>query len=117
MPSPFPGMDPWLEHPAVFPDLHDSLIIYTRDALNSRLPAPYFANTATRVWVEPSERLIAPAIKVVEDESRPVAANGGVAVAHVVAAQPVIIHVPHDEIREPFVEIRTDDGQRLVTVI
>ena len=26
MPSPFPGMDPWLESPAVFPDIHDALI-------------------------------------------------------------------------------------------
>jgi hypothetical protein len=26
MPSPFPGMDPYLEHPAVFPGLHSRLI-------------------------------------------------------------------------------------------
>ena len=28
MPSPFPGMDPYLENPEIFPDLHDSLITY-----------------------------------------------------------------------------------------
>ena len=56
MPSPFPGMDPWLEQPEVFPDVHDSLISYLREALNATLPAPYFANIATRVWVEISER-------------------------------------------------------------
>jgi len=28
MPSPFPDMDPFLEHPEIFPDLHDGLIIY-----------------------------------------------------------------------------------------
>lgn len=62
MPSPFPGMDPWLEHPDVFPDVHDRLVTYISDALNERLPSPYFANTATRVWVEISERMIGPAL-------------------------------------------------------
>jgi hypothetical protein len=28
MPSPFPGMDPYLDNPEIFPDFHDSLIIY-----------------------------------------------------------------------------------------
>ena len=26
MPSPFPGMDPYLEDPAVYPDLHERLL-------------------------------------------------------------------------------------------
>jgi len=30
MPSPFPGMDPYFEEPEVFPDFHDSFIIYLR---------------------------------------------------------------------------------------
>jgi hypothetical protein len=30
---PFPGMDPWLEHPALWPDVHNSLIVAIRDAL------------------------------------------------------------------------------------
>ena len=34
----FPGMDPWLEHPAIRPDLHNSLIAATRDAITVRLP-------------------------------------------------------------------------------
>jgi len=28
MPSPFPGMDPYLEHPALWPDVHLSLDIF-----------------------------------------------------------------------------------------
>lgn len=52
MPSPFPGMDPWLEAPGRFPDVHDVLITYIREAVNAALPAPYFARSATRVWVE-----------------------------------------------------------------
>ena len=29
----FPGMDPWLEHPDLWPDVHNSLIASIRDAL------------------------------------------------------------------------------------
>lgn len=51
MPSPFPGMDPYLEDPAFWPDFHDSFIVYWRDALNDRLPDAYEArvNERTRV--------------------------------------------------------------------
>ncbi|MCK4452049.1 MAG: DUF4058 family protein [Anaerolineae bacterium] len=30
MPSPFPGMDPYLEYPVRWPDVHHSLITYIR---------------------------------------------------------------------------------------
>ena len=43
MPSPFPGMDPWLESRAIFPDLHNSFIAYLREGPECRLLRPYFA--------------------------------------------------------------------------
>ena len=52
MPSPFPGMDPYLERPEVFPDFHDSFITYLRENLQANLPAPYFAAIGRRVWIE-----------------------------------------------------------------
>ena len=36
MPSPFPGMDPYLENPVLFPDLHDRMIAYLSEALHPR---------------------------------------------------------------------------------
>ena len=33
MPSPFPGMDPYLEEPRRWPDVHQRLITYLTDAL------------------------------------------------------------------------------------
>ncbi len=53
MPSPFPGMDPWLERPALFPDLHDELISCLRTVLNRSLPAGYAALGSSLVWVDP----------------------------------------------------------------
>ena len=37
MPSPFPGMDPYLEAPDIWPDLHDGLAGEIRGALNLSL--------------------------------------------------------------------------------
>jgi hypothetical protein len=53
-------MDPWLEAPGVFPDLHNRLITHLSEVLNSLLPAPYFTAIANRVWLEASERRIEP---------------------------------------------------------
>lgn len=122
MPSPFPGMDPYLEHPEVFPDLHDSLTIYLREYLQPRLPEPYFAGIGSRVWVEISQRYIEPDVNVLRprngNATNP-SSGGGVAVAARPRSEPVVVTVPHDEHRETFVEIhaRQDKHDRLVTCI
>ena len=58
MPSPFPGMDPFLEHPDIFPDFHDSFIAYLRETIQQGLPAGYVAGLGRRAWIEVSERYI-----------------------------------------------------------
>ena len=40
MASPFPGMDPYLESPDWFPNLHDGLITFLVGALNRGCPSP-----------------------------------------------------------------------------
>jgi hypothetical protein len=118
MPSPFPGMDPFLEDPAVFPDLHDSLITYSRESLQSRLPEPYYCVIGSRIWMEPHQRLIGPDVRV-QRKVRKAARHksGGTAVR--TRSEPVIISVIPEEVRETLVEIRVPDerGDRLVTVI
>jgi len=51
MPSPFPGMDPFLEHPDVFPDFHDGFIAYLRESIQRHLPPPYVAGLGRRAWI------------------------------------------------------------------
>ena len=41
MATPFPGMDPYLEHPDLWPDVHHGLIESLRDALAQRLRPKY----------------------------------------------------------------------------
>ncbi len=123
MPSPFPGMDPYLEGPEIFPDFHDSFITYLREALQADLPVPYFATLGRRVWIEASRRSIGPDLEVrrgrasVPPRAEPAAAAAvAVAVVEHPIARPVVIRIAHDEFREPFIEIYTrgEDGKRLV---
>ena len=43
MPSPFPGMDPFLENPAFWTDFHFTFINYWREALADTLPDEFEA--------------------------------------------------------------------------
>src|SRR5437868_140297 len=98
MPSPFPGMDPWLESPTVFPDLHDRLIFVLSEVLNARLPKPYFAAIASRLVIEEPHRRIVPDVDVFRS---PTTTNGGsargsgggvaTAVAEEVATEPIVV--------------------------
>jgi Protein of unknown function (DUF4058) len=121
MPSPFPGMDPYLEDPRVFPDFHYSYSTYLREALQAVLPEPYYAALGERVWIEVSQRYIGPDVSLLR--SRPSApeqgSGGGVAVAAPPRLGPVVVRVPHDERREPTIEIyqRHEGGPRLITSI
>ena len=126
MPSPFPGMDPYLEHPDIFPVLHDSMITCLMEFLQVRLPEPYYAGSGTRVWVETSERFIEPDVKVLRPTSkegrRLRSGNGArsatLAVAEPPRTRPVRVTVPHDEHREAFLNIFVRrDRERLVGTI
>src|SRR5436190_304508 len=115
MPSPFPGMDPFLEKAVFFGDLHDSTITYLREALQPLLPEPYYAATADRVWVELSQRYVQPDTNILRSTPKPPEAGAtGVAVAASTAAKPVVVHVPWEEHRETSLQIytRLDDTER-----
>ncbi len=116
MPSPFPGMDPYLKHPSTFPSVHARLIVDISAALQPELPEPYFAEIEQRVWFEVSERFIVPDATVFRRE----VPSNGLAVATLTQTEPVIVTVPHEERKERWIEIRKkgDDGEhRLITAI
>lgn len=52
MPSPFPGMDPYLESSDWFPDLRSGLLVHMKAQLNQILPRPYHARSNYRFWRE-----------------------------------------------------------------
>jgi hypothetical protein len=124
MPSPFPSMDPYLESPDWFPDLHDSLITFIKGALQQQLPESYYAQSSQRVWLEYSQRYVEPDVEVVRSREPRRRGNvgGGVAVAPLPPAEPLIVSVEtveHGPFEESFVEIRRRKGKdvRLVASI
>lgn len=123
MPSPFPGMDPWLEAPGVFPDLHSSFATYLRASLTKVLPRPYFAAISTRVYMEESERRTEPDVDVFKptNGSQTVLGNGGTATVTRNRANVFDIPAlpwPDEQLTESFIEIRTSDGgDQLITSV
>jgi len=120
MPSPFPGMDPYLERRDLFPDLHGSLIFCLKEHLQSRLPEPYYASSSRRTWVEVSERYVEPELDVVipRDISN-TQPGAGAAVAVAERSEPVVVRVEQDEWRENSLDIFIGPRRerRLVTSI
>lgn len=118
MKSPFPGMDPYLE--AKWPEVHASLIVYSRNQINQQLPEDLQANIeenlAVRVEDEPN-RPIRPDLHIAEDiqitGDRASLASAGVAV-QVAVAEPLL--VPRPEYLERHVEI-VDQTGRVITAI
>ncbi|MBI4531245.1 MAG: DUF4058 family protein [Candidatus Latescibacteria bacterium] len=45
---PFPGMDPYLEAPDIWPDFHDRLATVLSAMLNAELPGHYYARLQKR---------------------------------------------------------------------
>jgi hypothetical protein len=122
MRPPFPGMDPWLEDPELWPDVHNSLIVSIRDVLSPRLRPRYFVGVESRTTVltgTDQDHLYRPDVKIRTAERSLPIRQGGVAVLEPVEAKPfhVIIPMPEDEIEETFLTIKELPSRQLVTVI
>ncbi len=113
MASPFPGMDPYLEDPAVWPGLHDRLIVYGSDALQPLLLPGYYVEIRERVYFEQSRDVIYPYATLHRRRPAPPRASStGV----VTADEPTVFRIETRQ-RESFLEIRSVGSREVVTVI
>src|SRR5207253_8319270 len=55
---PFPGMDPYLEHPVLWESVHARLIIALANQLQPRLDPRYVTSVEERVFIEGPQRRI-----------------------------------------------------------
>lgn len=122
MPSPFPGMDPYLESRRVRRDFHSRLIVAVGDALAPLVEPAYYVAVEERITVAPSESpgFIIPDVAVLAppEPAVPPHSGGGVAVAAPPAVATQTVTVPfYESIRETYLELRTVDGDTLVTTI
>lgn len=123
MPSPFPGMDPYLEDPTFWPDFHFAFLNYWREALANRLPDNYEARIdeqirlVERTIFEP--RRIRPDIAVSRARSGQSSARSASRPA-VGVLEPVTIpltETENEEIRESRIEVVRRTGRELVTAL
>jgi hypothetical protein len=117
MESPFPAMDPYLEAPGLWPDVHNSLIFAICEQLQPRLSPRYIAVTTPYVVFESLEiiptRTVIPDVGIMERSG-----GGGTATLTAIAAPPLVGQVALEiPTRYSRIEIRTVAGETLVTAI
>ncbi|MCS6910180.1 MAG: DUF4058 family protein [Anaerolineales bacterium] len=122
MPSPFPGMDPWLEDPARWPGVHQRLITYLADDMQPHLRPRYAATIGERIYVATHHRNIYPDVMVVQRPLKEAAVEYVVDAPPAAGdegdiAQPWIVALPPEEMRVPYIEIVQTESGEVVTVI
>jgi len=118
MPSPFPGMDPYIEHPDIWQDFHHSLASEIKGRLNAQLPRHYYAIVEIFITYDGIEMGVA-------HIGRPDAGVFSLREAQVtyeispaeVAPLPVENRVALDPLKLYSVEIRASADRQLITSI
>lgn len=126
MQCPFPGMDPWLEHPALWPGVHNSLISAIRDELAPLLAPRYFVavevHTYHMSWRDDREMGI-PDLSIgrrrgVAETVAPDAVADATTEVDVSSARVIDVQVPMStQVRESYIEIHLTEDRDLVTAI
>jgi hypothetical protein len=120
MPSPFPGMDPYLERPGTWTELHGTLIVAMQRHLNRVLPERFVATSDRHVWIGTLEEengvsLREPDVFVTETKSgRALSSTSSTALLS--APQTIIVRRTERRGR-PFLRIDDLEYQRVVTMI
>jgi hypothetical protein len=121
MPSPFPGMNPYLEHPSGWPGFHNSWIAAAREALVPQVVPRYYVEIQQDVYLsdatDPGDEggLVGyPDIGVGPDRGGAVATSGTLTVS---APARVTVPPPAELLRMSYMEVRDADSNELVTVI
>ena len=116
MPCPFPGMDPYLEHPTLWPGVHNGLIAALQLALAPQVRPRYYIALEERVYVtEPDQRAFIgrPDLAVVGPS------EAGAAFQPASTASLVLtVRVPlPDEVRETYLEVRETGTDYVIAVL
>jgi hypothetical protein len=118
MAGPFPGMDPYLEHPAQWPGWHQGFVTFLWTKLNALLPPRYIANLNERIYVVGPERDIYPDVTVRERAVATPPSDGADAAEAMPGDAPVILALEPEEIHESFIEIvPVADQGRVIAVV
>lgn len=115
MPSPFPGMDPYIEERSIWPSMHQRLITNMADAIIPDVLPKYMAHINERVEIASIGSAYVPDVMVVKqgDELR----SEPVQVGPVVADTPTVVGFLEPERTVPYLEIIHRETGDVVTII
>lgn len=119
MQNPFPGMNPYLE--PYWRDMHATLIVLMRQALNERLPDNLIARIEERVYVElpaAQPRGVYPDVRIIQHRraaTEPSTATTAVATRP--STRPILVEVQSEPITETYINIIETAGERVITSI
>lgn len=120
MVSPFPGMNPYLEHPEIWPGVHLLLIAALAESLSPQLRPKYSVAVEVRMYEVMAEQSLLvgiPDVAVQKASGRLQPASAGVAIAET-EAKPTTVMLPMPvEVRQGFLEIREVATKEVVTVV
>jgi hypothetical protein len=118
MPSPFPGIDPYLESQELWPDFHVRFITALADAINEKLPEPYVARIDERMNLveRPKEEVKQIRLDLTVERQGPGHATTASAQG-TLTLEPVTLPLKFlEEYREVFLEILHWPDQKVVAV-
>ncbi len=108
MPSPFPGMNPYIEQPAVWEDFHTRFMTAAAEVIGAQVEPRYFVKIEERLFLhEPfstgREPFGRPDLSVLPDDS---------------AAAPATVFAPdEEEVAQRYLEVRDRQTREVVTVV
>lgn len=116
MPSPFPGMDPYLEKPTLWPTVHSRLIVAMADYLNETLSERYRAEIEQRVYLSEDPDHILVGIPDVSVTAQASTQSNNTITLPCSSPRQVKLPIPQ-EIKERYLEIQDIETETVVTVI
>jgi len=120
MPNPFPGMNPYLESPDFWPEVHHGLISMLQESLVPQLVPKYRVAIEKRIYeLKGGQSLLVgiPDVSIVRNPTPRNSNSSNVAVA-TRTATPLKVGLPmFEEVREAYLEIRDIASKEVVTVI
>lgn len=119
MPSPFPGMNPYLENPDLWSEVHHRLITAIAIALSSNLSLRYRVAIEKRTYLNDGEESVSvaiPDVSVYSQSSTPVQTSSTATLPAQAESVAAIIPFP-EELREGYLEIREVETGDVITVI
>ncbi|HEY9751970.1 MAG TPA: DUF4058 family protein, partial [Coleofasciculaceae cyanobacterium] len=118
MRSPFPGMDPYLENPDLWSEVHSRLIVAIADDLTEHLSEKYRVAIEKRTYFSGDDSLLVgiPDVSVVAKRRDGEMPTGGTATLPL--SEPITVTVPMvEEVQERYLEIREVKTGTVITAI